>query len=1487
MGRQARVAGYVLLGLAIGLLLAVVLFLVLTRTQPGVERVGRLVLRRFEDQVQGELRVRRITSEGLLGGAKLHDVSIADPQGRPFLRADSIQLGYDIIDLVGGRFVFDRVSIYGPEVVIERLPGDTLWNYEELFADTTPDDGPDRLIRFDDVRIHDGVFVIRTPWEPDPGEPVEPDDTARLILRRVPGGTVRELRFEDVDAALAQVLWESPVEEGKFFDVTSLSTRGYIWEDPFDLRDLRSEVTIRDSVIAFDVERFRLPATYGSALGRVNTGEERTTIDIRVEGDQVAFGDLQWLYPPLPDEGGGNLVFRIQSQPTGTLWLAQDAHLRAPGTEVAGTFGIVTGDTLYFTQVSLRASPLNLELLEEVLPVDLPVEGLMVGTVEVEGPLSSLSTRGALRLVRAGAPRASSAIRWSGTVDLRPPYGVQAFEADVARLELDLVTALHPEFQGRGTLSGRVRATGRLDRGVRFTATVNHRAAEGPMSTFEGGGTFSRTGKRTALDAELMARSVTLDALAAAFPVLERFRGEAYGPITVRGTPADLVVNADLTTSGGRVELTGRADLTRPEPRYAAEGRFIASRLDELIDGLPETAVDARFRLEGEGVALDSMRAGIRIDVDSARIGGAALTGGVIGLELEDGIARVDTLSLDFPGGRLAARGGLGITAGQRDTLELRLDADSLDVWRTVLFPDAPDIAVEPGSRARLAGAGHVEARLQGSTGDLAADGIARLQDLMVSAVTARHAGLRFAASHIGTDTARFHLAAAADTFAVYGRRLASATLETDFGTAGGRLTVDVHATEPEPSDYRLAGEFRPDSTGLELRLHEASADTHRGRWALIEPSWIHIGRHGIQVDEMLISRADGAGRVRVAGRIPWRSEPRGLTEPPLPAAFRIDIQRLPLFAFRDSTDMAARAQAMLTGRIQVTGTALAPRFSAELAFSELSFADTHLDRLDVRLDYADRLLEAQLEARYAGRPILEGGGSIPLDLRLTPVARRRLAEPLGFEVRAQAFPVAILATLTDGFRDVGGALDGVVTVAGTTVDPVLGGRLTLTDGAATWSASGVRYRDITGTLSVRDEQVVEVALSARSREDGRAELTGTLTFLPLNDPRFDLTLRTSEFVAANRQDVEMVGTGELRLGGRYSRPVITGRLRVDRGVLHLDEVWRMHQIVALDDPLLVDTAVFAVEPVLPAAANPFLRNLVVDSVQLTVGRDTWLRGRNLDVELAGEVQIDYDRRTGDLQLTGTLNAIRGYYDLAAAEGIQVRRFTVSGGTVEFAGIPGINPILNITAVYRVRLASGPLDIEAVVTGTLQNPAVALRSDAEPPISESDLLSYVLFGQAAYALGGAENRQLNRTLDALGRGEALLATSIVGYAAAGLQSFIADLGVFDYFAITEWQGASAADIGAVDLRSAFARQQVEVGRYLLGDNLFVSMNKRLSTRGGVDDDWGMHLEWRLRPTWTAELFFENRFARFPSFGLDPTLAGGTIRGFFLFREWGY
>jgi len=1490
MARALRITLAVVAGILLGIAVAAIAVYVLSETQFGAERVRGFVVSRIEQRIQGELRVGAVRPGRLLGGAVIEDFAIKGPSGRPFLQADSARIKYDLTDLLAGRWVFRDVVLYSPVVVIERLPGDTAWNYEHTFADPTPDEdeGPDPYILIENARIVGGTIVVRWPWEPEPGKAVEPEDTARLVLETAPRvggegtGLVRVVRFEDVDAALPRVLWSSPVEEGRLFEVASLETRGFMYDVPFDLRHFRGTVTQRDSVISIDARDLRLPDSRATGAGRFIDRAERDVYDLDIAGDEIAFRDLQWLYPNFPDEGGGKARIRIQTlDPRGTLWLVEDAHLRAPGNEVAGTFGIVTGDTLYFTRVDLRASPLNLQVLADILPGDLPLDGLLVGTVEVEGPISSLRTSGDLRLTATAPVRTTSSIRWSGIVDVDDEFAVRGMRAHITDLDLALLAALGVDVGLAGSVSGEVEATGRLDRGMTFAGLLQHSVPDHPMSVLEGHGRLTVAEGRREIEATLEARPLVLDALAAASPSLRRLRGEARGSFSVSGSLTELLVQGGLETPAGRVDLEGHIDLGHSKPAYGVTGRVNAFRLDRLVDGLPETTADAAFRLEGTGSDLASMRAEAHLDLERARFAGMPVYRSVMALRLEDGIAHVDSLAIRTSAGRIGAEGSFGLVTDRRETLRVTIRSDSLGALDAVLFADSVGSSLIDAAPSRIGGRMQLAADLVGSIRGFDASGEAVLAGARFNGTGAANTLLRFAATGIRSDSFSIEVLANVDSLGHGHRMLTTAALRGSYGAQGtGELRADASA--PGDQAFSAAAAFRRIAGGFEAELHALDFTTHGTTWALDSVAALRLDERGLAVAGLQLHQPGAQGRIGVDGRLPWASAAgiRDSTDAgPVPADFRVDLRDVRLADFLGAAGPEPATDGMLDGWVRVGGTARAPAMDARFTLSDFRYHDVRLDSIGADFGYRDRRLTALLRAMDGGRSIFFGSGTIPVDLALANVPQRRLDEQLRFSFHADSVPAALPLSFFDSFRDVRGRMDGTLTIGGTTRDPTLGGEFTLRDASAFWQPMGVRYHDVQGTFRVANDSVLGVDVAFRS-DPGRAAVQGSITFRPLDDPRFDLTLSLDRFLAADRRDVEVTGSGLLRLTGHYTRPIVAGSFDVDGGALYLDELWRQYNVVQLGGPLLfevIDTTRVSVRQILPASAHPFLRNMVVTGT-VRVGRDFWLRSQAMNVEVSGELDVAVDRSAEDIRLAGTLGVVRGTYQLAS--GPVVRRFQVREGTVEFVGTPGLDPNLDITAQYPVRTQNDPLLIRARVTGTLLNPRVALSSDADPPIAESDLLSYLIFGRPTYALAASEQSALGAAAGQIGL--QAIAPTVWGYAASGLEAFAKNFGI-DYLTVTA-EGVPQGMPGGSALGDLFAGTQVELGHYLR-ENLFVAFTQRLARE--TTKVPGIRLEWRIAPTWTAELFSEDRFARQPSLSFDQSPVVSRIYGLFLFREWGY
>jgi hypothetical protein len=1488
MTRFRHTVAWALAGAAFAVLLLVGVVLWLTRTQAGVERAGRYVVERLQGAVNGELEVTAVRSRGLLRGVTLVGVRINGPDGRLFLRADSARLAYDIRTLLAGDIAFRGLTLYRPEIHVERLPGAEKWNYQIIFPDD-PDDidevDDENLVLIENATLHDGFIAVRMPWQPS--GPVTAADTARLILEQVPGGLVRTVRFEQVNARLPQILWQAPEAEGRVIRIGEMSAHAYIWETAADIRELEGTLTLRDSIIAFRAPHVRLPGSELSALGQVVLGQELRRYDIEAQGDRLAFRDFQWLYPALPEDGGGSLRFRVQSQERGNiLWLATDAMVRTAGTELAGSFGVVTGDTLYFANVAVRASPLDMELVRRLLPVDLPVEGLLLGTVEIEGPISALRTRGDLRNRSevAGRP-AESAVRWSGVIRAQQPYGVQGLDAEVRRLDLAHVAAVEPGLRLGGVVTGRVRASGTTLRGFDVSG---HLALDhyGALSTVRGGGRFLAANGHSELDLRLDAEPVALSLLSAQYPAFSRLVGQASGPVRLAGSLEDLRVGADLRAPVGMVHLDGRLELTDKGARYVTRGTLDGFRLDHVVAGLPETRLTGQFELEGGGGLLRELDGRFAVRLTRGEVAGVEIQSGSIHGRVVDGLARVDSATVTGPIGQAHAAGTLGLAAERHGALRFALTAGSLAPLEAVLFDQVQaeeDVLAGP----LVDGSVTVEGVLSGSVSRWAVQARVSGRDVVYRDLT-----FAAAAADLDWGPAGGTLEARLDSLRV-GHRLLPA-LRAAATQADGAGTVRLWADGPGAQTLEVESRFARLDRAVQVFLDHAVLDTGTGRWQLRDPVAARVGPHGLDLGRLVLDRTPGGAAVRMAGILPWRHDDgAGHDE----ASLAVDVSGIPIGEVVALLQLDHPMDGTLTAGLTVSGTALSPVLEGNLSARPFRYEDAVLDSLGGRLDYRDRLLTGSLVGWRAGRAIVAADATVPVELALTEREERLLEGRLHLGLRADGMPAGLVAFLVPGLWQVEGTMDGAMTlsrVQGNGARSVLEGELRLTGGSALVEPLNVRYREATAVARMGGGSVMMVELRLRS-DQGTATVLGSLDLDTPSDPTLDLRVSARRLDAARRRDVTAVADAEVQLRGRYTRPVIAGNLRLISGEMNLDEVLRQHQIVQLDTSLFqifdAGSITYRIQP-----ANPFIKNLALSGLVITADRNFWLRSQELNVEVAGSLDVSLDRQYNDIRLTGTMAALRGSYQLQVLERVPTRRFEIREGTIDFPGTPGIDPNLNISAGYRVRRAQGdPLDVVATVTGTLQSPRVRLTSDSDPPVSETDIASFLLFGRSTLELSQAESD----VVASMREGMLGLARPIfLGLAATQLQQAAANLGLpVDYLALTAPEygfGDYSQVMSAHGGLGVLQGTQLEAGAYLHRD-IFVlgSFTPFARALGPFTDSeplfhprWGARVEWRFRPTWTMEVYWEDRFARTPSFSYDQ-IHDRTVGGLSVFREWGY
>ncbi|HUQ19381.1 MAG TPA: translocation/assembly module TamB domain-containing protein, partial [Gemmatimonadaceae bacterium] len=389
---------------------------------------------------------------------------------------------------------------------------------------------------------------------------------------------------------------------------------------------------------------------------------------------------------------------------------------------------------------------------------------------------------------------------------------------------------------------------------------------------------------------------------------------------------------------------------------------------------------------------------------------------------------------------------------------------------------------------------------------------------------------------------------------------------------------------------------------------------------------------------------------------------------------------------------------------------------------------------------------------------LIPSGGS--LDSLMLSYSKARLAirdvrlvgDSIRGNVRTDSVDLSILEAFTPGVQTARGALVANVDVSGTVKQPVLVGQFQITDGSATLTNVGTKLSRVNADISLQHDTVFVKRLSTETQRERRGTMSvdGYISLEQPSNPSFAL-----KAVAENFHIIEKPGLASLdistdtplTLRGSYKGATVSGAVRVDRGTVYIPELITK-KIVDLNDPEfagIVDTLLSRDRKLLPETPTDFARNLSLENVQVNIGDAVWLRSSEANVKLGGSLNVTLgpNPQTGEhsqLALEGTLNAVRGTYRLNLVDPFVQPTFDVESGSLRFFGTPDVNPTLDIRAIHTIRQprqrTANVRDIRVRVTigGTLEKPALALDNPDNLPLSQSDLLSYLITGEPAIAL---------------------------------------------------------------------------------------------------------------------------------------------------------
>jgi autotransporter translocation and assembly factor TamB len=1395
----------------------------LVGTRAGRSLLARIASNAVERAVAGTIEVGDVRGS-LISGVVLTNVRLFDADTSLVASLPRVELSYNPIDFVAGRVVLFEVVLDRPVFNIVQHENGKI-NLEELLRLDVKDSGPPgprALVLLRNVRILDGSVNLRLQ------DRVSPGDSLLEIDRFGNDGRRRIRRFEHFDARLAALRISAPRERGIRIDISRLAFQS---SDPhLTLADAAGRITITGDTLDADLVRVRFPGSQFSARGRVSWSHGPILWDLALSADSATLTDIAFIDPRFP--AGAVLRGGVGLRSHGPRVL----EIRLDPLDVSYGGGAVTGRVTAFSaadtgivavrQGDLVSNNLSLGLVRPFLDT-LPFAGWLTGHTVVDGPT------GALKLETDWAFRDSmvpgwptTRIRGQGEVDIRGKgvdLGFRPFEVEAATLDLGTVRLLVPAIGLRGELDAVGTLNGTLHN-AHFSGTLRHRDHDRPVSVVRGVVALDSRTDTLGVNVDVTTDSLSLDGLRGSFPGLP-LRGSLAGAIRLSGNIAALETHTTLSMADGVVR--GDGFLVLGAPGYGVRDFTLQGHDVNLQRWLADRGPPSRltFTLSGSvvGDSATPPVGDLTATLAPSFFAGSVVDSGAAKLRFADGRVYGESLRLQQPGLLTRGSGSLGWRRPTSGSLSLDFDADSLSVLDSLATWLAGPGLAGPTPGEALRGSARVFLTLEGALDSVGVQGRVTATDLQWRGWRVP-AGRGRGTYEPGTAPV-FAVEATVDSLG-YGR--------LGFGAAEARargmrdsLTWFARSRVGDLGAFLAGGRYARDSAAQRLGVDSLAVLLPGSVWFLERPVHVTIGDSAIAVDTASFKSAEGSGRLVISGDVARHGR----------ADARVYLETFPLAGVyallqRDTLGVAG----VVTATLALGGTRASPTYNGSFALSDGAFGAFRAPFMDGTIAYQNRRLDGEVHLWRSGQQILNLTGRLPLDLALMKVAQRQLPDTLSVQARADSVDLTVLEAVTPLLRQVRGVFSADLGIGGTWDAPQLRGGLEISGAGATIPALNVRYDDIGGRLVLTGDTIRVQALTARS-EKGRAEVSGYLRLDRLTKPVLDLNIAATEFKALDLKGyLSVTASGQLALGGPVFGATLTGRGTVTSGVLHFADLVNK-RVVNLDEPWvqdLIDTSLIRRQRLNPEFESVFLDSLRIQGLQLTMGRDVWLRSTEANIQLTGAVTVTKVRN--NYLLRGTLEAPRGTYRLVV--GPVSREFVVSQGTVKYFGTPDLDAELDIEAQHIVHPVpsatqrdSKDKTIIAHIRGTLLVPRLTLTAQGEE-LSQSEIISYLMFGRPSIELAGGQGALMRNTAASLFAGEVE-------------RTVVSDLGVpLDYF---EFRPGT----------DSLARTQLAAG-WQIGNKTFLVLNAGFckTQQVSVANTLGASLQYRISPEWRTEASFE-------------------------------
>jgi autotransporter translocation and assembly factor TamB len=654
-----------------------------------------------------------------------------------------------------------------------------------------------------------------------------------------------------------------------------------------------------------------------------------------------------------------------------------------------------------------------------------------------------------------------------------------------------------------------------------------------------------------------------------------------------------------------------------------------------------------------------------------------------------------------------------------------------------------------------------------------------------------------------------------------------------------GGLAVGQSAGGARELDATGTVIFHPDHQ--ELHLPSLALRTQGVEWKNAPGSspTVKYGNNEVQVQGLKLVNSDQA--LDVDGRFSLGDHPEigGIDV----HARNVDIAQLEKLTLQNRG-----FSGKLDADAKISGNVTTPVVTGHVAVAGGGFQQFKYQSLTADATYTNGRIG--VDARLVQTPGAEltAKGTLPMSaLRPNPPgveghAEAGSGEAIDLRIQSTRMDLGIVQGFTRELTNVVGTVQADVHVTGSGTDPHVGGYVDVQNGGFGVAQAGVKFSGMTTRIELQEDRVHVPRFQILDQHGKPLTISGDLAFHEGQAGAVNVALESDDFKIIDNELGNVHLESHLKLTGEVRHPRLVGEVRADAARIEIDRLLLLfanpYSEEAMPDVLSAQESVTsakgadeatrdalakgrqvsaenaprqnATAPETPAPQTGVFSALEMD-VHLIAADNLVVRGTDLrpggpNASQVGSVNatlgVDVQVRKGEngpVTLRGTASTVRGFYEF------QGRRFTVNrGGTLQFHGLPQVNPDVDVTAERLIPNTGVTAKIH--ITGTARAPQIALTST--PPLDEADILSLIVFNRSVNELGTGERASLAETASGIAS----------GFLASSLGKSIGKALDVDLFEITTSDDVTGETAGGVTLGKQ------------IGDKAFVRFRQQFGQR---------------------------------------------------------